>query len=147
MSVKPVFDARRHELFAEIREAESKYHESRRQTRGYKDRLQALRAKYSEFSDLERKVTRYEMEAAEGQSIDAATTTRVSEMILTCLHHVGGGAMTLAELSEILSDVKKSTISATLYNLKQRRQVEHNETTGRYSLPAEMRRQLMAKPK
>ena len=141
MSSKAVFDARRHELFAEIREAEARYREARLATRKCKERLIVTRARYAEFADIERKVNRLEIDLGCGQVIDAATSTRVSEMIANCLERAG--SLTLAQLSEILSDVKKNTISAALYNMKQRGQLEHSEATGKYALSLEVRRNQM----
>jgi len=97
------------------------------------------RANLVKLMEAEERLDKAAAESAEGQSIDAATSQRVSEMILACLHHKPPAGATLAELSDMLGDVKKSTISATLYNMKQRGHVEHNETNGKYSLSREIR--------
>ncbi|MDE2468480.1 MAG: hypothetical protein KGL35_06985, partial [Bradyrhizobium sp.] len=117
------------------------------EARRLKERLVIARANLFQLMEMEERMDKAAAEYAEGQSIDAATSQRVSEMIGACLHHKGPSGATVAELSEMLGDVKRSTISATLYNMKQRGQVEHNETAGKYFLAHEVRRHLTAKPK
>jgi hypothetical protein len=137
MDAIAMIEARRSRLYAEIRDAEGKYRVAVKDAREKRKRLLDLKARSDELLMLSIHVEREMKSAADdGSQVDAETGARVSKLILTALLNCGHRAMTLGDLAEVMShaDVKRSTISATLYNMKKRGEIEHDEQAGLYRL-------------
>ena len=139
MCRRPVFEHRRNELYTEIRDAENKYKaalvarkNARKEVQVRLRKLDELRARFDELYTIEIALDSSDS-VPEKSPIDEATSRRVSEVITSCLLRTGT-SLTLNQISEFIPDVKRNTISATLYNMKQRGDLVHNETTGRYAL-------------
>ena len=72
---------------------------------------------------------------AEGE--EAVESTKLSALITLMLSRSADG-QTLGELCDRLgASFKRSTVSSTLYNMKQRDEIEHSESTGKYRLRPE----------
>lgn len=90
-----------------------------------------LRARWEELISIEQAVKRA-MEEGPEEQVDSDTQSRVSELIRTALFESPAG-FTVQQISEVIG-VRRQTVSATLYNMKKRGEVEHAETTGLYKL-------------
>ncbi len=131
MTPKQLISNRKRELLAEMHDAEQKYTAAARETDQRMARLTELRARYSEIINLEASVERQCPDAPE-EDIDAETGVKVSAVIRPHLINRPDG-MTVAQLAEV-TGVRRQTISATLYNMKARGEVEHSPATGLYRL-------------
>jgi hypothetical protein len=120
MAWKEVLDKRRNELFGELHAARKKFAEA-------KDHLTSVEAKVDELMNMEMLISR-----DEDGSLDADAAMRLSANIRGILA-LNEGGLTLAQLSDMLG-VRKQHASATLYNMKRRNEVEHDEVTGVYRL-------------
>jgi hypothetical protein len=124
---------RENELIAEMQAAKAKFRASVRETRERRVRYREAQSQWLGIYRVREAMER--IEEAEGHELDGETTDRVSAMLLHVLRNAPVEGATVAQLASVLSEVKKSTISATLYNMKKRGDVEHSEVTGRYALP------------
>jgi hypothetical protein len=132
MDLKAIIDQRMKVLYAEFSDARAKLRIAVREMRMRRQRVNEINAQLIELHSMSSALER--AEEADVESIDSETGSRVSAMILYFLEKARPDGLTLAQLSEALGPIKKSTISATLYNLKKRREIDHIEATGRYRL-------------
>jgi len=140
MEYKTVIDHRKNALFTELQEARAKMLAAIRDARVKRQRVNEIHAQLAELHRIE--TIKSQSDEEEADSIDSETGARVSSAILQILAQCHPHGAALSQLGEALPQVKKSTISATLYNMKKRGEIEHIESTGRYQLSAKIRANL-----
>jgi hypothetical protein len=131
MEYKELLGRRRRALYTEWSEARQKYFAAVKEARARRARVNEISARLTELDQLESTLDSAEAEEVVANSGELGA--RLSAMILHYLEQSPDG-FTLDQLSRVMGDIKKSTLSATLYNLKKREAVEHIEATGRYRL-------------
>jgi hypothetical protein len=134
---------RQSQLFAELSEAEGK-------AKAAEMRVAELRARLDELMSLERLIEKSFLDGPE-EMLDNDTVLKVSAMIKSALDRAPTNGLTVQQISEAIG-VRRPTVSATLYNMKKRGEVEHNEQSGSYRLfrtpaPGPMRSAILSTPR
>ncbi len=118
---------RQHDLYARLREFETKYREAKQIAIGYRNAVHEIRTRLHELEQVEKLLNagRNPLEVmADGDEQLAENTNQfanlaASDMImtaLTCSDELEG--LTLDQLSKLLPTIKRQLISSTLHSLK-----------------------------
>jgi hypothetical protein len=124
--------------WAEVREAEGRYKEILGEVRKRRTAFLEAKAVWHRLRQIvvTIKETESQEDADAAAKIDPETGAKVANVIVRLLEQDPAG-YSVSEMAELMADlaIKKSTISAALYNMKKRNQITHVESTGKYRLP------------
>jgi hypothetical protein len=150
MLCKSILEPAKEKAFQVMLQAERKYKIALREYRASKAAHREARAAwlalhnvYSAIKDSQQRQLQGDDDVEGAVELDNEMVGKVSGMIRQRLLTVPGG-LTLQQLSECLN-IRKQTISATLYNMKKRDEIVHDEASGRYSIPARFIRPMQPK--
>ncbi len=121
--------------YEEQRKAGERLRAARRELRKRQLEYTEANSKWYTLASLKSAIEQAEAQEVSDAAIgkvDPETGIRVSRTIFRLLEHSSEGC-TLSEIADVLSPhVAKPLISATLYNMKKRNEIVHNDANGKY---------------
>jgi hypothetical protein len=144
MNAREILMARSAELQHQALALHDKYRAARQQAEAIRLEWRKVEAAMAEVHRMRMAVERLGSDEENAASLDLEMGLKISSMIKSHLarHEPGLSSGQLFELLGESAGVKRSTISATLYNMKKRGEVEHCEVSGKYRIPSRQHRMI-----